>query len=83
MDNAGVDIFDTKQSDKELPFHIQCKNSKSIIDYNKLLSSDLLPEDKPTFIFHKKTKKANTRFVTQGEYVILKKEDFYKLIEDD
>lgn len=81
MDNAGVDIFDTKNGEKELPFHVQCKNTTQKVDYPKLLNSELLPKDKPTFIFHKKTKKVNTRFMPEGEYVIMKKEDFYKLIK--
>jgi len=74
MDNAGVDIFGTS-----MPFHIQCKNSKSYIKYHDLLTEERLPVDKPTLIFHKKTRKANTRFITEGEYVIMKKIDFYNL----
>lgn len=76
MDNKGVDIFGAS-----LPVHIQCKNSKSWQDLHKLLTSELLPDDKPTVVFHRKTKKANTRFVTQGDYVSMKKEDFYELLK--
>jgi hypothetical protein len=75
MDNRGVDIFgDT------LPVHIQCKNSKSYPKNHELLSSDLLPTDKPTVVFHRKVKKANTRFVTEGDYVTMSKEDFYEFL---
>ena len=76
MDNKGVDVFGDS-----LPVHIQAKNYTKYPDINSLLTSELLPNDKPTVIIHKKTKKANTRFMTQGEYVYMKKEDFYNLIK--
>jgi Holliday junction resolvase len=75
MDNKGVDIFGDS-----LPVHIQCKCSKSYPKNHDLLTSELLPTDKPTVVFHRLVKKANTRFVTQGDYVTMKKEDFYKLL---
>lgn len=80
MDNKGVDIFGP-----DLPFHVQCKNSKDRQHYETLLLEDRLPEDKPTILFHKYTKKAEKRFVCIDEFVILRKEDFYNLIqkEDD
>jgi len=74
LDNAGVDIIGN------IPCYIQCKNLVTNASYHLLLSSDKLPKDKPTVIMHKKTKKANTRFIAQGEYVIMTKEYFYKLI---
>ena len=84
MDNAGVDIFDTKQNPNEgeriLPVHIQCKNSKTNVNYHKLLTSEDLPDDKDTVIFHKKTEKVGNRFYGRGEYVIMKKETFYDLL---
>jgi len=78
MDNKGVDIFGDS-----LPFHIQCKNYVKYPDIHGLLTSELLPTDKPLVVIHKKTKKASTRFMTQGEYAYLKKQDFYDLINKD
>jgi Holliday junction resolvase len=69
MDNAGVDIFG-----KDLPYHIQCKNSKTWQNLHELITSDKLPEDKPLVVFQRKTRKANTRFVTEGDYVSMSKE---------
>lgn len=74
MDNMGVDVFG-----HSLPIHIQCKNSVREIKYNKLLNEERLPKDKPLVIYHKKTKKVNSRFVMEGEYVIMKYETFNKL----
>jgi hypothetical protein len=78
MDNKGVDVFG-----HSLPVHIQAKNYTKYPDIHKLLSSELLPSDKETVIFHKKTKKAQTKFMTQGEYVYMTKECFYSLIENN
>ena len=75
MDNRGVDIFGPS-----LPFHIQCKNSVRDLKYHDLFDNDRLPTDKPLVIFHKRTKKAKTRFVEVGEYVIMKYETFKELI---
>ena len=74
LDNKGVDIV------TDFPFHIQCKNSANNPDYHKLHESDLLPEDKPFAVFHKKTERKGNVFRKQGEYVILKKEDFYRIL---
>lgn len=81
MDNKGVDIFSPIGEDNQLPVHIQCKNTTINPKYDVLLSSELLPKDKPTVVFHKKTKKAKSKFMSSGDYVILKKEDFYNLLK--
>ena len=85
MDNAGVDIFDTEDEPQDenhyiLPIHIQCKNSKTNVNYHNLLTSELLPKDKETVIFHKKTEKVGNKFMPRGEYVIMTKELFYELL---
>ena len=64
-----------------MPFHIQCKTTNQTFNYSKFYTKEYKEQDKPNLIFHKKTKRANTNFVTEGEYVIMKKEDFYKLLE--
>ncbi len=81
MDNRGIDIFSPPYCSNPLPVHIQCKNTVINPHYEDLLTSELLPNDKPTIVIHRKTKKANSRFVTQGDYVIIKKEHFYNLIK--
>jgi hypothetical protein len=81
MDNRGIDIFSPPYCSNPLPVHIQCKNTVINPHYEDLLTSELLPNDKPTVVVHRKTKKANTRFVTQGDYVIIRKNDFYNLIK--
>ena len=77
MDNRGVDIMGDN-----LPIYIQCKNSQNTPNIHDLLTSKLLPKSKPVVIFHKKTKKASKNFVVQGEYIYLKKEDFYNMLND-
>jgi hypothetical protein len=78
MDARKVDIFSPLGVENILPFYIQCKNTTIKPDYHVILNE--MPTDRIPIIFHKLTKKANTKFITQGEYVILKLEDFYKLI---
>jgi len=76
-DNAGIDILG------DFPYYIQCKVKKDYPKLNELINNDR-PErfqDKPIVVFHKKVKKAKTRFVTEGEFVSMRKEDFYKLIK--
>ena len=72
MDAAKVDIVGN------VPFHIQCKNSTVKPNYHELLNE--MPDDKIPVIFHRLTHKADVRFITDGDYVIIKKEDFYRLI---
>lgn len=81
MDNRGIDIFSPPYCSNPLPVHIQCKNTVINPHYEDLLTLELLPNDKPTIVIHRKTKKANSRFVTQGDYVLMKKSDFYSIIE--
>lgn len=78
MDAKKVDVFG-----EGLPVNIQCKNTKDnfkVADYY-IENEEIFPNDKPLVIFHKKTKKANTKFVSQGEYVYMKKEAFYELLK--
>lgn len=76
MDNRGVDIFGMN-----FPYYIQCKNSKTYQKLHELITSELLPTDKPTLVFQRKTRKANTKFVTEGDYVSMKKEVFYEILK--
>ena len=78
MDNKGIDIFG------DIPFHIQCKLSKDRPNYHDLITSPLLADEtKSLVVFHRLATKANTRFIKQGDYVIMTKEQFYELISKD
>lgn len=72
LDNKQVDIVFTGG------FHIQCKLMSTKPDYKIL---DEMPQDKIPVIFHKYTRKGKTNFVSQGEYAILKLDDFIKIME--
>ena len=74
LDSLGVDVL------VNAPYHIQCKSTSQTFNYSKFYV-DYNALDKPIIIFHKQTKKANMNFVSQGEYVIMKKELFYDLIK--
>lgn len=76
MDDKGVDIFGPK-----FPYYIQCKNSKTYQKLHELITSEKLPTDKPTVVFQRKTRKANTKFVTEGDYVSMSKDTFYELLK--
>ena len=79
MDNMKVDVFSPLGVKNTLPYYIQCKNSKSKPNYHKIIGE--MPKDRIPIIIHRQTHKANNRFVTDGDYVILRKEDFYNLIK--
>jgi Holliday junction resolvase len=72
MDDRGVDIFGP-----DFPYYVQCKNSKTYQKLHELITSEKLPKDKDTIVFQRKTRKANTKFVTEGDYVSMSKETFY------
>lgn len=81
MDNMDVDIIDTPQSDKRFPYHIQCKSYTSSLKYKDIFK-DFKLKDKPLVIFHEVTEKRGSRFFKCGDYVILKKEDFYEMLKN-
>lgn len=76
-DNAGIDIVGN------FPFYIQCKVLKNYPKLNELINNDRPDrfKDKAIVVFHKKVKKANTKFVSEGEFVSMNKDDFYKLMK--
>lgn len=79
-DNMKVDIVDVPPVENPFPLHIQCKTSANRVNYPKFFEEFTL-KDKPFAVFHKFTKKAKKNFMAQGEYVILKKEDFYEILK--
>ncbi len=78
MDNSKVDIFDPKN---KFPYFIQNKVYKSYPNLNDLINGDNVNKDKPMLVFHKKVKKANIKFTTEGEFVSMSKETFYNLLQ--
>ena len=73
LDNQQVDIVYTGE------FYFQCKNMTTKPDYHIILNE--MPQGKVPIILHKKTKKSEKNFISQGEYAILRAEDFIKLLE--
>ena len=66
---------------KSLPYYIQCKNSKNKPNYHELLT--IMPQDRTPIVIHRQTHKANAKFITDGDYVIMKKSTFYNLIRKE
>ena len=68
-DDAGIDIV------SNFPFKVQCKSS-----INQPNAHVILSEKECDVIIFRKQEKATTNFCTKGEYVMMKKQDFYKLV---
>lgn len=73
-DDKGVDICNVK------PYNIQCKSSLLTPNYHELITSMPQEEDVANIVIHRKTKKAKTKFITQDDYVLMRKSDFYKIL---
>lgn len=81
MDNMDVDIVDTPESTRRFPYHIQCKSYTSPVKYKDIFSEFRL-KDKPLIIVHEVTEKRGSRFFKCGDYVIIRKEDFYEILKN-
>ena len=81
MDNMDVDIIDHPESKKRFPYHIQCKSYSSAVKYKDIFEQFKL-KDKPLIIFHEVTEKRGSRFFKCGDFVILKKQDFYEILKN-
>lgn len=85
MDDKKVDIFSPMDTpdDEIFPYFCQTKFTSNSPNYKKIL--DEMPNNRPGIIIHKKSVSktcadGKVRHYADGEYVILKKEDFYNLI---
>jgi hypothetical protein len=82
-DKQCVDIMNLDEAkDGRLPYNIQCKNVSKHVEYAKLLAE--MPQDgtEINVVFHKKTKKSEAGiFRKEGEYAILKLDDFYGMMK--
>ena len=88
MDNKKVDVFSPlgTDPDKVFPYYVQAKFTAANPAYTKLL--EIMPIDRPGLVFHKKSesykcKDDKTRHRNIGEFVIMDKEIFYKLLNDN
>lgn len=81
MDNLGVDIFSPLGVKNIFPFYIQCKNSQNKPNYHELIKN--MPNDRIPIILHRQTHKVNSKFITDGDYVIIKKQDFYSILQNN
>ena len=74
-DDAGIDICNTPG------FAFQCKNTVITPNYHELITTMPQVPGVKNIVIHRKTKKAKSKFVTQGDYVILSKTAFYHLLK--
>lgn len=70
LDAEGVDLIGN------FPYLIQCKTQVNQPNFIELLKRTC------NLVFLKKTKKANTRFVSEGEIVVMSKETFYDIVKE-
>ena len=81
MDALGIDLMGNS-----LPFYVQVKSTNNrIFNHKKWYDErdEKLPVDKPTIVFNRITKKSEKgRFMTDGEFVVLKLEDFLNMIDN-
>jgi len=80
MDDNKVDVIDHPEAVKKIPHHIQCKSTGIKPAYEKIIKEFKL-KDRPLVIFHKYTKKQAVKHTSQGEFVIMSKETYYKMLE--
>ena len=79
-DARKIDLMNSRERlNGVFPFAVQCKSYSSRLDYHKLMEE--IDSDEIKVILHRFTKKAKTKFMTQGEYAILKIDDFFNLIK--
>ncbi len=75
-DAKGIDLIDINGKGW---FSVQCKNT---VNFPKLDGINFVTDEGyPNILFWKRTKNVNGRFMPRGEYVVMKKEDFYELLE--
>lgn len=72
-----IDIADP---DNVLPCYIQCKSTQSTPSVKKI-NNEVGKKDKPLAIFWNIQEKKETNICSAGEYVIIPKALFYKLIK--
>lgn len=66
MDDSGVDLV------SNFPLNIQCK-----VSINQPNVHELTTTTDAEIIFYKRVEKAGSKFMPRGEFVIMRKQDFY------
>lgn len=77
MDDAGVDLIQLPHPNVPLPCYVQVKKTINTPS-EELLKVEL---EKPLVIVHQKQVKKGSRFYTDDQYVMMKKDFFYKLLK--
>lgn len=77
LDNLGIDVISNT-----FPHDLQCKITKSLNSKGISLLLDRGRENKPLVIIHRIVEKANSKFISKGDYVYLKLEDYFNLINN-
>ena len=72
-----IDISDPNNS---LPCYIQCKNTQTTPSIKKL-NEEVGKKDKPLAIFWNAQEKREVNCVSAGEFIIIPKHFFYKLLD--
>lgn len=79
-DGQKVDIINRDEGvNGRMEYNIQCKNSSLIQHYARILKEMPVVSGVMNVIFHKFTKKAGSRFITQGKYALTTQDDFLEL----
>lgn len=73
LDNAKIDIAETED---KLPCYIQCKNTASTPNIEKIIK-ECPKKDRPLIIFWKKQRSSSK----QHDYVLMPKDFFYTLLQ--
>lgn len=77
LDDAGIDIVDRENI---IPFYVQCKNTQAIPSVDLIKACKR--QDKPLVIFWNKQIKKEINCISGGEFILLTKELFYKLLKN-
>lgn len=77
LDDAGIDIVD---SENILPFYVQCKKTQSTPSVD--LIKDCKRQDKQLVIFWNRQLKKEINCISGGEFILLTKDLFYKLLKN-
>ena len=76
LDNDKIDIAETED---HLPFYVQCKKTKNCPSISDIIKA-CPRKDRPLVIIWNKQINKEVNMASDGEYVMMSKEFFYKLI---
>ena len=80
-DGEGVDLVNKDEAvHGRMDYNIQCKYSVERPDYHKLICSMPQLDGVINVVLHKYARKSGSRFMTQGEYALMRKDDFLRLL---